>query len=319
MWSIITGAAELAMGDTVQGFKRQPGSQSSAAFAIFTRNRTSILYGSSVADWNLVPYREELGAYAYTIQDLGRTMFLDDRGVMVLETAQEFGNFAHAAVTNQVLSFVNTYRTLAVASCISRERSQYRLFFSNGRALYITVVGPKIVGIMPVAFPNAVTCICSREDSSGAEQIYFGSDNGMVYQLDKGTSFDGTEIDFYIDLSYNFCRSPRVEKDFWDLTLEVEGSGYAGFSLGYSLGYGLPEIPQPSAQAVTMNFTPTFWDQFVWDQFQWDGITLAPVTIDMDGRGENYSLAVRGASDYLLPFSLSGAVTHYTRRAVMRP
>ena len=317
-WSIVTGSTEIAMSDTVTGFMKQPGSEAGGALAIFTRNRTSMLYGSGVSDWNLVPYREELGAYPHTIQDFGQTIFLDDRGVTFLQTSQAFGNFAHAAVTNAVLDFINDYRTLATASCVSRDLSQYRLFFSNNRALYITAVGNKIVGIMPMLFVDTVRCVCSLEDTDGSEKIFFGSDSGWVFQMEKGTSFDGDEIEFYFELAYNFSKSPRVNKRYRDATFEVEGDGYAAFNFGYSLGYGSTSIPQPDNQAVTLDFSSVFWDAFTWDAFVWDGTTLAPSTVAMEGEAENYSLALRGTSDYYQPFSISGAVTHYTPRRILR-
>ena len=317
-WSIVTGSTEIAMGDTVTGFMKQPGSEAGGALAIFTRNRTSMLYGSSVSDWDLVPYREELGAYPYTIQDFAQTIFLDDRGVTFLQTSQAFGNFAHAAVTNQVLDYINDYRTLAIASCVSRDLSQYRLFFSNKRALYITAIGSKIVGIMPQLFVDSIKCVCSLEDTDGSEKIFFGSESGWVFQMEKGTSFDGDDIEYFMELAYNFCGSPRVNKKFRDATFEVEGDGYATFSLGYSLGYGSTDIPQPANQSVTMDFSVVNWDSFVWDSFVWDGQTLAPSTIAMEGEAENYSLAVRGVADYFLPFAITGAVVHYTPRKLLR-
>lgn len=317
-WSVVTGASEIAMGDTVTGFMKQPGFETGSALAIFTRNRTSILYGSSVSDWNLVAYRDELGAYGYTIQDIGQSVFLDDRGVQFLQTSQAFGNFAHAAITNLVLDFINAYRTLAVASCISRDLSQYRLFFTNNRALYITVAGNKIVGCMPQLFVDAVKCVWSAEDTDGSEVIFFGSADGLVFQMEKGTSFDGDDMEFFFEPAYNFCGSPRVNKRFRDTTLEIEGDSYAAFSIGYSLGYGSTSIPQPATQTVTADFSSAQWDAFTFDSAYWDGTTLAPSTIAMEGEAENYSLALRGTADYIAPFSITGVVTHYTPRKLLR-
>jgi len=38
----------------------------------------------------------------------------------------------------------------------------------------------------------------------------------------------------------------------------------------------------------------------------------------MEGEAENYSLAIRGTSDYFPPFTITGATTHYTKRKVLR-
>jgi len=315
----LTGATEIGMGDTITGFGGQPGDAVGGALAIFTRNRLSILYGSSASDWNLVPYRDEIGAYANTIQDVGFTVFLDDRGITDIQTSQSYGNFAHNAISNQIRERVNEYRPSVVASAISRDLSQYRLFFTNNYAFYVTVVGRKVIGIMPVLFPDVVRCAWTSEKADGTEVAFFGSDSGQVFQMEKGTSFDGDEIEFSIDLAYNFQKMPRVEKGYKDATLEISGTGYAAFSFGFSLGYGSTDIPQPSLVSVTTNFSAVYWDSFTWDAFVWDGVTLMPNSLDIDASAENISLAIQGSSDIYVPFTLTGAVIHYASRRRLRP
>lgn len=315
IWSVILGASELGMGDTVNGFQTQPGSESVGALAIFTRNKTSVLYGTSVANWQLMPYRKELGAYAYTIQDIGKTLFLDDQGITTFQTAQEFGNFAHNAISARIKTWLNSQRTKAVDSCVVRDKGQYRLFFSDGYALYVTIIGNKVVGIMPILFLDAVTCSWSSEESDGTETIYFGSDNGMVYQMDKGTSFDGEDIDSYMFLAWDFLKSPRTLKRFHDCMLEISGSGYAAISFAYELGYNSTNIAQPDAQTVATNFVSAgVWDAAgaVWDIGIWDGQTLTPSTFDMPGEAENISLVIWQTSDYHEAIKFSGAVIHYS-------
>lgn len=318
IWTPVLGAGELAMGDDITGFANQPGSETSAAFAIFTRNGLHILYGSSAADWQLVRYREEVGAYADTIQDIGYTVFFDDRGITNLQTVQAFGNFGHATMSDIVRSFVTARRSMVSASCISRDRSQYRIFFTDKSALYMTVVNGKLMGLMPMLFTDTVRCACSLEDANGTEILLFGSDDGWVFELDKGTSFDGDAIEFYLDLAYNFSKSPRFNKRYRDAALELTGSGYAEFSFGYFLGYGSSEIAQPGTTALVNNFTSVRWDAFTWDAFTWDGATLLPSLIKMDGTAENYSLGIRGSADYFDPFTLTGAVVHYSPRRRIR-
>lgn len=320
IWSVVIGATEIGMGDTVNGFMAQPGSSSVGALAIFTRNQTSILYGTGVSNWQLIAYRSELGAYAYTIQDVGYTMFLDDQGVTTLQTAQEFGNFAHAAVTARIKTWLNAQRSKAVDSCAVRDKSQYRLFFSDGYALYLTFSGRKIVGGMPIVFPDPVTWVYSSEDSDGTETIFFGSSNGMAYQMDKGTSFDGDDIEHYLYLAWDFLKTPRLIKRFHDCTLEISGDGYAAFNFSYLLGYGSTDISQPSSQAAITSFSAGAWDAAgaVWDVGVWDGQTLLPSSFDMPGEAENVSLIVSGNSDYHESVQLSGAVIHFSARRELR-
>ena len=319
IWSVILGAGELGMGDTITGFKPQPGSETAGAFAIFTRNRTSILYGNGVADWNLVPYREELGAYAYTILDAVDTMFLDDRGITNFQTAQSYGNFAHAAISALIRPWLNVQRTKAVASCVVRDKNQYRLFFSDQYALYVTMNGRKVVGMMPVLLAHVPTCAWSDEESDGSETVWFGASNGKVYQMEKGTSFDGDAIEHYLHLVYNFSRSPDVLKDYKKCVLEVTGTGYAAWQFSFSLGYGSSNLEQPGTQSAITSLSPLYWDSsgVVWDALFWDGQSLVPESMPMEGSAENMSIILQGSSDYHSAIRFSGARVQYIPRRLI--
>lgn len=315
-WTPVSGAAELAVSEDITGFQGQPGSEGGGALVIFTRNRTYVLYGTSSSDWVLNQYREELGAFPYTIQDVGYTVYLDDRGVTNLQTAQEFGNFSHATMSNLVRPTINTKRAIAISSCVSRDLSQYRIFFSDKSALYFTLVGSEVIGIMPMLFPDTVRCITSAEFSDGSEGIFFGDDNGFVYQMEKGTSFDGDAIEAFIELTFNFSRGPRMRKRYRGAMLELDGTAYAEFAFGYVLGYGSTEFDQPGT--IPVNLSSAFWDSFFWDNFTWDGSTLVPNRLDLGGTANNISLSVHSEADYFEPFTLTGLVLFYTPRRPLR-
>jgi len=319
VFTVLLGASEIAMGDTVTGFAVQPGVEASAALAIFTRNRTSILYGTSSANWNLVPYRAELGAYGYTIQDIGFTIFLDDRGITNLVTAQSFGNFAHAALTYHIHTLVNEKRLLATASCISRDRSQYRIFFSDGSALYFTFVGKKLIAIMPELFPDIVRCAYSGEEDDGSEIAFFGSDAGFVYEMEKGTSFDGDAIEYYFVLPFHFIKSPRTKKRYHGGLFEMTGEGYAEFNFSFSLSYASGEQDVDTTLMLGTNFSSSGrWDVGVWDVGIWDGRTLIPTEFDLTGSAENIALRVSGSADYFEPFTFHGVMMDYAPRRKLR-
>ena len=318
IWSVVLGAAEIGLGDTVAAFMGQPGSEASGALAIFTRNRMSVLYGSGVATWKLVPYRDELGAYAYTVRDIGFSIFLDDEGVMSLPTSQSFGNFSHSSLSARIRPWVNTQRTKVTESCIVRDKSQYRLFFSDGYALFVTRSGNKIAGMMPILFPNPVRWAWSSEESDGSETIFFGSSNGMVYQMERGKSFDGAAIEHYLHLAWNFSKSPRFDKTYQDCTLEVSGNGYATFQFSYQLGYASPEIEQPVGENAATNFQSGRWDVGLWDRGVWDGQTLMPSHFDMNGTAENASIMIHGNSDMDEAIRFSGSLINYSPRRSLR-
>jgi hypothetical protein len=320
IWSVILGAGELAMGDDITGFMVLPArDQTTAAFAIFTRFRINILYGTSSSNWALVPYQEELGAFAYTAQNVGYPMFLQDRGVTDLQRTQAYGNFLHNAISLDVNTFMQEHKTLAVASSICRDKSQYRLFFTDKFALYITAVGKKILGIMPILFNDVVRCAYSAPKLDGSEEMLFGSDNGYVFQMDRGTSFDGVAIDWYFDMPYLFSKSPIENKHYGRGRLEITGTSYAEFTFSFDLAYGSGEHDTSLPETLTSSFSAGRWDTGTWDVGFWDGKTLLPSTFDVSGSGENIHLRIAGSATYIDSFNFHGVVlTHRERRQLRK-
>lgn len=318
VWSVIVGAAELAMGDTVTGFMPQPSGTTEAALAIFTRNNISILYGSGVASWLLNPFEEEAGGYAYSIQRVGTTYMFDDRGLTSLRTTQTYGNFASATLSKRIHSWLKTKRTLVSASCIIRDKNQYRLFFSDGSALYVTFDNGKIVGMLPILLVDPVRCVVSGEMLDGTEVCFMGSADGFVYQMEKGTSFDGDAIEAFLHLVFNHSGTPRQMKHYRTCTFEIAGDGYFAFSFTYELGYAATTIEQPGSVTIVNNLSPALWDSFVWDSFFWDGLNLLPAEAKLEGDGENISLRIRSNSDYYEAARISGALITYTPRVLKR-
>lgn len=318
-WSPVIGAGEIAVGDNVTGFMRQAGSTGAAALMIAVRNKTFILYGNNASDWVLTVAQEDAGAIAHTMQSLSGVIALDDRGVTYIGASQNYGNFEQNTISRLVQKFISENITRSVASCRTREKNQYRLFFSTGYALYVTMQGNKLVGIMPVYYDNAVTCTDSTETSTGAEVMYFGSTNGFVYQMDVGTSNDGEPIEWVLALAYNNMKSPQIDKRMRKLALEVRGDTYVEFSIGYKLGYSSANISQPSDTSTSLEFSSGMvWDSFTWDAFFWDGQTLGPSNLSLEGTAENISVAVRGRSDEFDTFAVTGATTHYSPRLRIR-
>lgn len=317
-WSVVLGAAEIGMGEDVTNFLGAPGGTAGGALIIYTRNKTFVLYGNDSGDWNLVTFNPDAGAIEWTAQYIGQGVVLDDRGVATLAAAQEYGNFAGGVITNDVRPYITALRDTAIASCVVREKNQYRLFFSGGAALYITFIGKKAAGCMPVSLSHVPTCMCSLEAANGVEEIFFGSSNGYVYQMEKGTSHDGDNLNWSASLAYNHFGSPLQLKQFRKATIEATGEGYCVFSLSYNVGYATTDLPQGVSTEVSTTLSATLWDSFVWDQFFWDGQTLVPTDAHLDGTAENISLVFAGNSDEYQPITLNGAIVSYTPRRLTR-
>lgn len=318
-WTPLTGAGELVVSGPITNLLSLPGSTASAALAVYSRNDTAILYGTSSADWNLASYNNNIGAIAYTAQSLNSAYVLDDRGVIELKTSLNYGNFTDATLTNNIRPFVQGRRNLTKCSVVNREKSQYRVFFSDGYALYLTISNGKLLGCMPVFTPQSFTVATSGETPDGAETAFIGDTAGFVYRLDSGPNFDGASISASMFFNYNPSGDSRVLKRYRRGSLEVTGSSYAEISVGYDLGYSdSVRYDQQSGLTYVNSFTLSFWDSFTWDMFVWDGVSLGPTDIEIRGTAENIAMRIDANGDYFDPFTINSLILHYNLRRGVR-
>ena len=319
-WTPVLGAAEISAGETITNYSVISGSEAGGALLVQTRNNTLVLYGSSTADFNLVTYNNGVGALPYMTANLSGAYTLDDRGVIGLNTSLVYGNFEQVSLTANIRPFILANRQYAVAAVVNREKSQYRVFFSNGNGLYCTIVNDKFLGAMPMYFPDPVFCAWESEDSSGDEITLFGSEGGYVHRLDKGTSFDGTAINSFITLNYNAIKSPRILKRFRKASAEITGSTFAALNMSYSLGYGSPDIAPQASASYSSNYANITWDSgYVWDGgLVWDGRTLFPSEIELQGTAENIAMTFANFTDYTASFTINSLIIHYTPRRGIR-
>jgi hypothetical protein len=318
-WTATSGAGELLADGDVMVMKRLPGDQSTGAAAICHESGTQILYGSSETDFKLAPYEDSAGAKARTGQRLGQLLVLDDTGVVSMSTTQAFGNFASSTLTLNIRPWLQARRNIATGSLLIKDKNQYRLFFSDGSGLYITIANGKMIGAMPVVFPDVVRWCCAGETPDGAETAFFGSDDGYVYRLEAGTSFDGDAIDWDLTLAFSNQKSPRQNKRYRHATLEVQGESYAAFGVAFDFAYGSTErAQQDTTTTAEVLLAPSYWDSFVWDAFTWDGRNLAPSEVSIDGSGENIAARITGASAQFEAFTLNSLILTYSPRGRKR-
>lgn len=320
--STTLGAGELLADGDVTVLQRMPGDQGSGSALIGHETGSHVLYGSAVGGSNpfrLTTFEDSSGMKARTAQKLGQVYVLDERGVMPISTTQAFGDFSGNSITLNIRPWLQARRTTATGSAVNREKNQYRLFFSDGSALYITMNGRKVVGCMPMQFPDVVRCVSQGEAPDGTEVMYFGGDNGYVYKLDSGTSFDGDAIDYRLRFWPVFQQRPQYVKRYRRASIEVLGNSYSTFEMAFEFAYGEDRRAQHDGNSdVELNLQSARWDEFTWDAFTWDGNDLSPTSVDIGGSGENIILLVRGSSAYYEPFTINSALLTYSVRRRMR-
>lgn len=317
-WSPLLGAGEIAMNDNITNLIALPGDQSSGALGVYTRSDTSVLYGTSALNFSLSTLNTGTGGVAYTSQNLDQAYALDDRGVISLGTSLNFGNFLPASLTMNLRPFLQQRVGMAVGSSVNRNKGQYRVFFSDGTGLYMTIRNGELLGTMPIQFLHAITCVVEAEDSSGVARSFFGSENGYVYEMDRGASFDGENIQANMNLVYNSIGGPRVLKRFRKASVELTGDAYAEFAFGYDLGYRTQFLEQPLDSNYTSDLRGAYWDEFTWDTFVWDAQELKPTEVELYGTAENIAIRISTASNLYKEFTVNNIILHYTQRRGIR-
>lgn len=316
-WTPITGAAEIGMGDDITDFLEDV----NGVLVIFARGKVGLLYGSSSADWSLdIIADQDTGALPFTAQRLGRPLYMDDRGVRNMSATQAFGDFKMGTLTQNVFPLLRTKKKNAItpiASVRVRGKDQYRLFFSDSTGITI-YIGAKEPHITIFDLPLVVYTICSGEDSSGNEEIFFGSDDGYVYQMDAGTSFDGASVPAYCRPAFNNLDTPTQNKRFHKVTLDVDATPTVTLLMTAEFSYGDPDQPGASEISLDVSGGGSFWDETNWNEFYWSSATEGIAECHVDGIGTNMSFCVASNHTYEEPHTIHGATLHYSMRGLSK-
>jgi len=315
-WSVVVGAGEIGIGQECSGFVGVPGE----ALAIFGRNSTWILNGTISTDWVLNTLDNEAGAIEWTLQGFKYPAYLDDQGITNLQAVQAFGDFKANTLSSKVDRLVRQLKPTVVSSLRVRSKNQYRIFFEGGQGLIVLLEGSKVVGITQMNYGMPIRCTASVEDTDGQEILLFGSDNGYVYRMDSGTSFDGEEVNAWIRPMFNHFGSPENKKRYFKVTLEIEAGSSTSLAFVPEYEYGSSNFPSAIEGDLDVQGTSKAWDslQTHWRDFYWDNQVVSTVDGYIDGTGRNLSLFIRSTATYDKPHTIQGAIVHYSVRGINR-
>jgi hypothetical protein len=244
----IDGAGEIGVGDEIVALVPL-----ASALVVLCRTSVAILYGNDASDFQFEVLSRASGALASTAQLFGDVVYMDNAGLRSLRATQAYGNFTVGTITQTVAPLLEQNRKSAinpVASLLCRTSNQYWLFFSDGSGLIVFLGrGMNKPEVMPFNLGKTVTCAASTEDS-GVERIFVGCDDGFVYELNKGSSFDGSAIEHYVRLPFWHMGSPRQKKRIAKVTIELKASGTTTLGVSADINYGAE--PGIAAQALVV-------------------------------------------------------------------
>lgn len=315
-WSPVLGAAEIGIGEEITGFVQDY----AGILVILGRNKIAILYGNDASNWRLDPFAEDAGAVAWTAEKIGTPIFLDDRGLRSLPTSDAYGDFRMGTLTERVEPLLKAKQRNGiepVAATRVRAKDQYRLFWDDGTGISV-YLGRREPEIITFNLGLEVTSICSSENVSGDEVLFFASDNGFVYQLDAGTSFDGEDIEAFIRMPFNHVGSPTYDKRWHKVTLETDATAAVTLGLIAEFSYADPDTPPSQELDFSLQGGGGFWDDALWNEFFWSSPVSGLAESNLNGIGTNVSVGVLSKTATEQPHTIHGLILHYTMRRLRR-
>lgn len=260
-FSAANGAGIINVGDDIKGiivFRNE--------LIIFGLNTIHRLSGNTSSDFVLQPIAKNTGALCgFTVQEVGGDiMYLGPDGIRFLSATERNNDFGMARasekIQKQVLDIANTdcrYATITVSG-----KNQYRLFsfiantaransngflatkFSNqsvDRIDWATLKGFKIYDI-------------DKYQDRDREYIYFASDDGYIYRMEAGSSFDGEEIEAIFETPYMPITDPKFRKTIYKHTLYARPAGTLNLTCRLKFDYNQTNASQSPAFSVDTEF-----------------------------------------------------------------
>ena len=249
-----SGAGSVTISDQIQGIK---GFRTD--LIVFAENSIHKLINiNDSSNIRIDPITESIGCLSgYSIQEIGGDLiFLAPDGLRTVAGTARIGDVELGTVSKaiqpimrEVAENINNFQ---ITSIVLREKSQYRLFYSNVNAV---ASGQK--GIIGTLRPNGfewsetkgleVTEIGSGFDTNGVEKYYHGNNSGYVFIHDSGDDFDGTAIlARYATPDYDYGDLGTL-KTLHYLKVSIAAEGLVTPEVQVKFDYNSGDVPQPAS------------------------------------------------------------------------
>lgn len=221
---------------------------------IFCVNRIFRLSGNALGDFTVLPVTFDTGCIAgHTIQEVGGDiMYLSSDGVRYLSASERENDFGLTRASEKVqfeltdwLSLNGSYASLTISS-----KNQYRIFLYEGN-----VTAASSEGFIGVKFSNQTSdniswsqtlgikvYACAKYTQESEDEHYFSNDDGFVYRMESGSTFDGTAIPAIFETPYMPINDPKVRKTLYKHTLYTRGNASFPLTLRLLFDYNISGV-----------------------------------------------------------------------------
>ena len=314
-YSAYFNAGELLIGEDVTNILEGPNN----ILIITTKKSIEILKRATVEDDILIFQKEVFarnsGAYYDSAQLLlGDIYFASTEGVLSLQRVEAYGDFSLGAISRKVNKTYAEFKDILIGSMVDREKSQYKLFFSNGRVLCFDFNTEKFVrSVTQFDYQKVLTKVFVGLTTTGYMRKFFISDDGFVYEFDKGTSFNGNYIPTYFKTAPHHYGGATVWKRFRKFIPDIVAPFGVTFYIKSFYSYGDKLIKESLVSDETISeFSGSPWGVGVWGVFVWGGLSITTVPFYLSGFGTSLSVAFKTNEKYKEPHTIQSLVVDYS-------
>jgi len=226
---------------------------------VFAETSISTISGTSISDYVLAPVTRDFGCIrGDTIREVGTDiMFLAPDGLRLLSATDRTGDFNFNVVSKAIQPEFSAFISggTRFVGTVIRAKSQYRLFAysasvnaPNANGIVATQLAPE--GGDGMAFCTLKGFKVYSIDSyyiDDAETVLFAHDDGYLYQMESGNSFDSASIEAVYASPHLPIDDPRLRKSFHRVLFYTEPQGSVSFAVNLRLDFEEKNVIQPAA------------------------------------------------------------------------
>lgn len=310
-WDGALGAGEIGVGDEITSIETGV----SSSLVITLRTGIRILTGSIEDDFVLQVFSKNSGAISKTTQRLlGTIYFIDDRGLSTLDAVQDYGDYSANSISQRFKRTLLDPDHSITCTTTSRDLNQYRIFFDDRKAIYVSFEGVEFKGATFIEFERTVDSVAHGDIDGKDYNVFISGDSGYVYLMDSGTSFNGNPIICRMSTAFFHYGSPRTWKTFKRATVEVSGDQGQTFDMKVDFDYNEAGLP------ATIWYTPEIYSTLSsstysvdkWGEMVYGASTVANrAPVYLQGFGTNMSYKFLSNETYRPQHIIQNIITDY--------
>ena len=304
------GAAEVGVGALITDMEASDGEH----MMVYSSRDAKKLTGTDSSNFTFKTSGGNTGAEARSVRKLDDLYSFSTRGVNQLSRTEAIGGYLGGSVSVHVAESLIGMASKHLCSTTIPGKEQIRWYFSDNRFLTMTRLqtenGPRFSYSFCTYPDRPVRSVSTTVWTTGVERTFFTSDDGYVYESDKGTNFDGATLYSFIELHANHLGDPGADKAFKRVFWEAKSNEDAVLTLGFTLNYGEKSFETASIQAFGGQYV---YDEGLYDVARYDSSTRTRSRALLKGRGFAITFSVDHTSQFTKSFNLTGYTIHYNQ------